>query len=223
MEFDSLLAGGNPPMPDIIGAGNASAEKAIAHYRFQYQAKVREAIEDTFPVLKDTFKKDWELLWSDFWAQYQNSPRSLDFVSEKFLHFFQNQDAPLHLKELAEFEYALDIYPWSNREAPLVSLDAFTAETKLTLIPLYIRTFKASVIALYEGEDVSDFSLEEKVLIWLKDDTVHYRALEDWEINVLAKIPEGIEEALRDAPEDSLKIQNFFQWLASSRLILSKR
>jgi hypothetical protein len=215
-KFEETLCG-QRPSADLIGAGTSSAERAMAHYRYQHSAKLREAVEDTFPVLLQRLGEEWNGVWKTFIAQNEISPRSLDWFAEVFLNYFVNTDAPLWQKELARFEHRLDIHPWSNRALRPRPELLPTEESCVHLGNHEIVRFKVNVAAIYHGGEVSGGS--ESVLLWQKEDGVYFRAMKEWELNVLTKLSLGVGVALEEAPEDPEAVGEFFQWLGSSCLI----
>lgn len=205
---------------DLIGAGKASAKQAMGHYRFQHQAKVRDAIEETFPVLLKFLGEEWNGIWNSFWQQNETSPRSLDFFPEVFLNYFLHSEASLHLKELARFEHDLDIFPWTHGSLPAVEANSLSKDSRIVLGPYEIKYYEANVIELYADNKTEKINKQHLVL-WMKGDTVHFRPMKSWEIEILNKLPEGVENAIESAPEDSEEVSAFFIWLGSSHLIRS--
>lgn len=221
-KLESMLSNGEVISDDLIGAGQATAKRAIAHYRYQQKEKVKEAIEDTFPVLKKLVGEDWSSLVESFYSTNQNSPRSLDFISKVFLNHIQNLTWPVYWKELARFEYCLEIHPWSHRQYYPIPLDSLSEESKLVLDPLDFQIFRAPVVEFYEGIEVSNLEQNEEVLIWMNGGVVHYKKMEEWEIRVLAILSEGIIKAVEYAPDEK-KATEFFTWLGTANLIRELR
>lgn len=216
--FEAAVNGG--PVPeDIIGAGKASARKALGHYRFQHEAKMKEAVEETFPALLTHLRDSWEEVWKKFWQENPVSPRSLDWFPEIFLRHFLTTDSPRWQKELARFEHVMDVHPWNHLNLlPREGLVP-TEDSRIVLGNHEIVSFRAPVTKLYDGEAVEEFEEEESVVIWQKDGGVYYRALTDWELRVFRKLSVSVEDALTEAPEDPEAVGEFFQWLGSSCLI----
>lgn len=216
--FASALLGGQDSR-DLIGAGTVSAKKAIAHYRYQQKEKVREAIEDTFPSLRRLASESWSELWNSFYTQNRNSPRSLDFISQVFLNFIQDCDVPIHWKELAKFEYALEVHPWSHRQLEPVSLVGISKDSRLFFGEIDVQTFNTAVVEIYEEQIVEVLARSEKILIWLISNTVHYRRMEAWELHLLENLSHGVEKAMEYAPDDAEAVEKFFLWLGQSNLV----
>ncbi|MFL5785384.1 MAG: putative DNA-binding domain-containing protein [Bacteriovoracaceae bacterium] len=215
-KFEETLRDGNPSS-DLIGAGTSGAEKAMAHYRYQHRAKLREAVEDTFPVLVKRMGNEWNEVWNAFISQNKISPRSLDWFPEVFLNYFIKTDAPLWQKELARFEHRMDIHPWSNRPlSPRLELE-MDEDSCVHLGNHEIVRFKVGVTEIYRDGEVKGGS--ESVLLWQKQDGVYFRAMKEWELNVLTKLSLGVGVALEEAPEDPEAVGEFFQWLGGSHLI----
>jgi hypothetical protein len=214
--FEETLRG-EKPSADLIGACSAGAEKAMAHYRYQHNAKLREAVEDTFPVLIQRLGNEWEEVWKSFAAQNDISPRSLDWFPEVFLNYFVKTDAPLWQKELARFEHRLDIHPWTNRALRPRPELVPTEESCVHLGNHEIVRFKVGVTSIYHGQVVKGGS--ESAILWQKEDGVYFRAMKEWELNVLTKLSLGVGLALEEAPEDPEAVGEFFQWLGGSHLI----
>ncbi len=219
--FENCLDGGPTPK-DIIGAGTSDPKTAMDHYRFQHEAKYREAVEDTFPVLLRFLGDSWEKIWQSFWEENSSSPRSLDWVSEVFLNYYQKTASPMAMKELARFEHAMDIHPWRHRLLELRSEFVLTEDSRVFLGNHEILSFEADVTSIYE--EAPEF-VEKKVyvIIWQKDDGVYYRRLMEWERSVLSKLSLGVEYALEEATDDPVEVGEFFQWLGSSHLIQDVR
>ena len=216
--FEESLRGNFAPS-DLIGAGAADAERAMRHYRFQHEAKLRESVEDTFPMLLKFLGDDWENIWDTFHAQNEISPRSLDWFPEVFLNYFLKSAHPLWMKELARFEHVLDVHAWNHPALPLRSDLVMTESSCIHLGKFETVKFHSPVIDLYEGEEVTDHDSACTLLIWQKEDGTYYKAMKGWELSVLAKLSQGVEVALEDAPEDAEAVGEFFQWLGSSCLI----
>lgn len=216
-QFEACLDGDKAP-GDLIGAGTATSERAMGHYRFQHQAKYREAVEDSFPVLLRLSGAEWDGIWKNFWAQNEASPRSLDWVSETFVNHFLKTPAPESLKELARFELALDSHSWSHKILPLRSDLTISEDCQVILGNYEVVSFSAPVTEIYSG-DADSGSGPQTVLIWHKNDDVFYRAMKDWELDVLTHLGDGVGEALEFAPEDAEAVGEFFRWLGSSHLI----
>lgn len=215
--FEECLRGGNATS-DLIGAGTADAERAMRHYRFQHEMKLKEAVEETFPVLLKNIGNEWDGIWSTFHAQNEISPRSLDWFPEVFLNYFLKSSHPLWMKELARFEHAMDVHPWSHPALSLKSDLALSEDSCVHLGKYEVLKFMAPVISLYEEEE-AELSDELTLILWQKEDGTYYRAMKDWEVSVLSKLHLGVEAALEEAPEDPEEVGEFFQWLGSSCLM----
>lgn len=215
-EFESSLRG-ERGSSDLVGAGSADAERSLKHYRYQHQAKLREAVEDTFPSLVKQVGESWNGEWKRFWLTQPQCPRSLDFFSGVFLEYWLKTPHRLELKELARFEYLMDIHPWTHQRLSLFPLETMSEEAKVLLAPLDIQRFSTGVIQLYEEKPA--VSGEQIVLLWLREDGLRYRVLQVWEECVLRRLPEGVAVALEEAPEDTKAVGEFFQWLGQSGLI----
>lgn len=216
--FEECLRGSAAPS-DLVGAGTADAERAMRHYRFQHEAKMKEAVEETFPMLLKNLGDQWENIWNEFHAQNEISPRSLDWFPEVFLHFFLKSAHPEWMRELARFEHVLDVHSWNHPALTLRTDLVPSGESCVHTGKYEVLSFKAPVSDLYEEEEVTDFNRLQTLIIWQKEDGTFYRAMEEWELSVLSKLHLGMEAALEDAPEDPEKIGKFFQWLGSSCLI----
>ncbi|MES2526347.1 MAG: hypothetical protein V4598_04645 [Bdellovibrionota bacterium] len=206
------------PGKDLIGAGTATSERAMNHYRFQHQAKMKEAVEATFPKLLQHVGQEWENIWKSFWEQNTISPRNLDWFPEVFLNYFVTTSNPSWMKELARFEHRLDIHPWQHCSLALKTDFVLSEDAKVILGKFELVSFSAPVSEIYD-EETTSFDQAEIVLIWEKESGTHFRKMEDWEIEILMKLPEGVSVALESAPDDELKVGEFFQWLGSSALI----
>lgn len=215
--FTVALDGGEVSR-DLIGAAKASAEMAIGHYRFQHQAKVRDAVEDTFPVLLKFLGEEWNNVWDNFWQQNEISPRSLDFFPEVFVNYFCKTNALLQLKELARFEHDLDIYPWTHGRLDPVENFQIQEDSRIDLGPFELKTYEASVTTLYTDETARALE-SEQVLLWMKGDAAHFRRMKGWELSVLQNLSKGVEKALEFASDDSEEVKSFFNWLGSSHLV----
>lgn len=203
---------------DLIGAGTASGEKAMDHYRYQHQTKIRECIIATFPVFTKLLGEALELTWKSFWATNPVSPRSLDHYPEVFLLYFVGTDAPVEMKDLLKFEHILDTYPFRNEEVVPCTLETLSEESKLQLSYYEIHDFDSSVIHFYET-GVSETEKPTKVIFWLTSHGVQYRSMEDWELNVMDHLHHGVGTSLQYAPQNEARITDFFRWLGQSGLI----
>ncbi|HXH74270.1 MAG TPA: putative DNA-binding domain-containing protein [Bacteriovoracaceae bacterium] len=217
-QFTSSLKGAVASR-DLIGAGTANAEIAVDHYRYQHRAKVKEAIEDTFPELLRLLGKDWKGYWDEFWKTNPASPRSLDFYPEGFLNHFLMTNAPAHLKQLARFEHFLDIHPWTHGPLDVINLNTMCEESCLTLAPLDVRHFTAPVVGLYQEIENLDLNEEQQVIIWVTPKGTKFRVMQEWELKVMSQLHLGVGIALQEAPEDADAVSTFFQWLGKSGLI----
>ncbi len=206
------------PGKDLIGAGTASSERAMNHYHFQHQAKMKEAVEATFPKLVGHMGEDWEKAWKIFFTQNTISPRNLDWFPEVFLNHFTTTSFPVWMKELARFEHRLDIHPWHHPALSLKTDFVLSEDAKVILGKFEVISFLAPVSEIYD-EETTSFETKENVLVWEKESGTHFRKMEDWEIDILMKLSEGVSSALEAAPEDEVKVGEFFQWLGSSALI----
>jgi len=214
--IDSLQ--GKQASLDLQGAALASSEQAMRHYRFQHQAKVREAIEDTFFITKKILGNNWEDIWNQFWMIPHETPRSLDYVSEVFLKFLNAQDYQLELRELARFEYLMDIHPWTHESLPKFSIASLTDSSQIILHPLDIHEFKTPVSTAYDQEIFLEGS-PEKVLFWMTETGVHFRKMEVWELDILQNLDKGIQVALDDLEINADSLSDFFKWLGESNLV----
>ena len=221
--FNRVLEGEEPQNSlQLIAAGNATMAEALEHVRYQFEAKTIEAVEDTYPeTIKAMGAEKWQSLWQEFVKTKPASPRGLDHYPAVFLAFFKTTDAPESLKQLMEFENVLDCHPWSHPRLYPVELGAFamTGTVVLQLPQLDIRSFKAPVMALYEGKQVFDDQAPEDVLFWLLADGMRFQRLQVWERQVLEHLHLGLGEALAFAPDDAEEVSRFFQWLGQSGLI----
>ncbi len=201
---------------DLIGAGSASAAEALAHYQYQHQAKMQEAVEETFPVFKRMKNSEWKDLWKKFWDSKPSSPRSLDYLGEEFLEFMKGHHALE--AELVRFEWRLETLPWSIKRLPAGDLSGLSGDSRLELHRYEVEDFKTPITKIYEEENWQT-GTGERVLFWMKESGVHYSSMEEWELVVLAQLPSGVETALASAPEDEQKVSEFFQWLGQSGLV----
>lgn len=217
-EFHRGLKSSTTPS-DLVGAGKASAAEAFDHYRYQFRIKVKESVLETFPGTVKLLGEDWEYTWKKYLSREVPSPRSLDWVPEDFLNFFLETDADFHLKELARFELAMDIHPWTHPRLSRTSLEGMDEEASLVLAPLDLRFYQAPVTRLHQGLEYSDIAAPQNVLIWMRDDGLNYRVMQDWELKVLETLPSSVAEALEHAPEDEEAVSDFFRWLGESCLI----
>lgn len=216
-DFEACLNGGKASS-DLVGAGSADSERAMAHYRFQHQAKMKEAVEVTFPALLRHLGESWQDIWLAFWNQNDISPRSLDWFPEVFMKYFQTTSAPLWQKELARFEHHLDVHPWSHKTLSLYSSSTLSETSKIIMGNHELITFQTSVTQSYEENAPEEFR-PETVLLWQKESGVFYRTMNEWELKVFTHLPMGVEVALEFAPEDPEAVGDFFKWLGSSHLI----
>lgn len=215
-EFKNSMHGEATPS-DLIGAGKADAQKALEHYRYQHEQKIKEAVEDTFPILLERLGGRWKNIWKEFWSTNPRSPRSLDFYADVFLEYFQKSSATVADKELCRFERILDTYPWKTTPVIPCSLENLSGESILELGDHEIISFKAQVISLYQGEEVQDESTQ--VIFWLTQDGVEFKNLATWEVEILKNLGKGIDEALETIEQDADEVSGFFSWLARSGLI----
>lgn len=216
-QFKLAMKGENPAS-DLIGAKNTNALIALEHYRYQHESKIRDAIEETFPQTKLYMGDKWESLWISFWESKPPSPLSLDFFGEVFLNFMLNQVNDLATRELARFEWAMEIHPWAHERLKVFALPAMNEETKLVLYPLDIQEFSYPVMELYQSEEIGELK-SQRILFWMKESGLHFRRLNPWEEDVLKALPFGLGVALEHAPDDQESVAAFFQWLGSSGLV----
>lgn len=216
--FASSLAGAEISS-DLVGAGSALPQKALEHYRYQHETKIREAVESTFMKLVKSSGAQWAQTWKSFRETHPASPRSLDWYPQLFLDYYLSSQAPHHLKELARFEQAMDVHPWTHRCPAPVSLEGMTADSRLVIAPLDLHYFAAPVSELYQEEDGIDLTAAQNILLWMKDDGVHFRVMQEWELRVLENVLLGINEALEHAPQEPEAVGRFFKWLGESCLI----
>jgi hypothetical protein len=202
---------------DLIGAGTATPEEAMAHYRYQHETKLKEAVEVTFPVLLKKLGPEWNGLWKAFREENKISPRNLDHFPEVFLNYFFTTSASTELKELARFEHRLDTHPWTHQTLPLKTDFTFAENSRIVLGSHEVISFSAPVTRMYDEKEPGTDS--ETVLLWQKESGTFYRTLSAWELDVFLALPEGVEQALELAPEDPAVVSDFFQWLGSSCLI----
>ncbi len=217
-DFEVCLNGGNVSS-DLIGAGSADSHRAMSHYRYQHQAKMKEAVEMTFPVLLKKLGSDWENEWRNFWNQNEISPRNLDWFPEVFFNYFLTTSAPLWQKELARFEHRLDIHPWTHKTLCLKAHLVLTEGSKVILGNYEILEFSAPVTEIYSAEETSDKDHPQTVLLWQKESGVYFRKMKAWEVEVFTSLDQGIDRALENALADETAVGEFFQWLGSSGLI----
>lgn len=217
-EFHNALFDGSIPT-DLIGAGEANAEEALAHYRYQHEVKIRESVESTLPALVRHLNVEWNEVWKIFRALHTPSPRSLDWYPQVFLNYYLASTAPLHLKELARFEQAMDQHPWTHSKLLPEAIEAMDSDCRLILSPLDVHRFKAPVVKLYRGEEPGTLDTPQDVLIWMREDGVHFRVMQGWELKVLENASRSIGEALEHAPEDTGGVSEFFTWLGKSSII----
>ncbi len=215
-QFEASLNGKNAST-DLVGAGSADRDSAVAHYRFQHRAKKQEAVEETFPMLLKYFGEEWSQVWGAFLKQNEHSPRNLDWFPEVFLSYYLTTDAPLEMRELARFEHRMDVHPWNHPALTVQEGLTFSEESCLQLGKYEVLPFLAPVIDLYEEEIKS--CQEVTLILWQKEDGTYYRAMKDWELNVLQKLSAGVGLALEQACDDEKEVAEFFQWLGSSCLI----
>ena len=216
--FEKSLRG-DAASSDLIGAGTSSADKAMAHYRYQHDTKIRQSVEDTFVKLVNYLDHDWEKVWGSFRSTNPKSPRSLDWYPQVFLDYYIQSDAASHLKQLARFEHAMDIHPWTHPKLSVISLAQMTSESCLILTHLDLHHFKAPVLPLYLKQSPTDLEEHQTVLFWMMEDGVHFRVMQEWELKVLKNVSHGIEEALEYAPQETEAVSSFFKWLGESGLI----
>lgn len=209
---------GEKPASDLIGAKSTSAIIAMEHYRYQHESKIRDAIEETFPQTKLYMGDKWESLWIMFWKSNPHSPRSLDFFGEVFLDFMLNQVNDLATRELARFEWAMEIHPWTHERLKVMPFLPMDEETKLVLAPLDIQEFSYPVMQLYQADEMGEIS-SQRILFWMKESGLHFRRLDRWEEDVLKALPFGLGVALEHASDDQTAVAVFFQWLGSSGLV----
>lgn len=216
---DSILNNGEISS-DLIGAGGSTAETSLNHYRYQHQQKIKEAIEATYPLLIRKLDYEWHRVWNEFWNSRPHSPRSLDFFPDVFLEHIQQQNIALELKELARFERAIDIYPWKTVPVIACPIEGISESSIIKLSPYDLMQFKAPVIDYFNETASESCSVKiYQVIIWLTDDGVEFRNLDDWELSVLIKLDQGIGVAIEGVKQTEEKITDFFKWLASSGLI----
>jgi len=219
-EFARSLRGADVAV-DLVGAGDASAERAMAHYRFQHRAKIQEALEDHFGVLKSVLGEKWESLWSDFWDSQPASPRSLDFFGEVFLSWLHKTHEPVAIKELARFEHALEVHDWTQIVYPLVQLTELTGDERIELVSQNFQTYEVKVAESYQKRTIAEREEKQHIYIWLTSTGTHYRAMSAWEIELMKKLPQGLGAALDSTRVDESGLAEFFQWLGSSGAIRS--
>lgn len=207
-------------------AGTASMSEMLEHVRYQFSSKTREGVEETFPKLLAAMSVErWESVWGSFVTSGPRSPRSLDEYPQEFLTFFLKSDAPHGLKELARFEWALEIHPWGHTRLLPVSLPALAMSEELAfeLPELDIQSFEAPVMQLYQGAEVLDDRAHQQVLIWYATDGMRFHELAAWEPAVLRSLHKGLGEALAHAPDNAQQVNEFFQWLGQSGLVRGLR
>ena len=152
-EFTGILNGADYKSNNLIGAGKASAELAMDHYRYQHISKIQSVVEETFSRLKEVLGEEWVNIWRDFWKSFPRSPRSLDFYPDVFLEYYLGTGASLQLMELARFERLLDVYAWTHRPLIASTIQTLGEETKVKLGEYVIENFKTPVVALYNGTE----------------------------------------------------------------------
>ena len=203
-------------------ARGADIERVLEHYRYQYHSKVSESISETFPVLKEKISDQWEKLLETYLHETLESPRSLNFAP---MHFFEWLKTRSKLKtedlELAAFEIEIDIFPWSHKFVESVSLNDLSEETSFELNSYKILNYSNDVYELYH-ERGSEGAVQ--LILWQNSEGVFFRKIADWQVHVLKRLSHGIGHALKGLealpPEE---IQNFFEWLASSKLLKHQR
>lgn len=206
---------------DLIGANGSLAEVSLEHYRFQHQQKIKEAVEATYPILVKKLGSEWNMAWNNFWGSRPHSPRSLDFYPDVFLDYFQNQDAPLALKELAFFERAIDTYSWNHVPIKACSIAEISASSIIELTDYDILEFRTPVIDSFNELPLEKIETKKyHTMIWITHDGVEFRYLEYWELSLLKKLNEGIGIALEGLDRSEEEVISFFRWLAGAGLIL---
>ena len=208
---------------DLIPAGIASTSEAVAHYRYQHHVKIRDVVEEALPKLKNNLGDSWSLHWEAFIAGGYRSPRSLDYFPDVFLEYLQKTNLSSDLKSLAQFERLLETYCWETPPLTPVSLSQLNAESCLELGAYRIVEFEASVIHLYQEWKGEAEQLSKNVLFWALEDGTHFRVMEDWEVDALSLLPQGVGQALVSAPDDEEAVAQFFNWLGRSCLIRNIR
>jgi hypothetical protein len=204
---------------DLIGAGNSSPEEALDHYRFQHEEKIKETVESTFSELVQRLDDQWGPFWDDFWKTRPLSPRSLDFYPQLFLHYVLSSELPSQLQELTQFEHILDTYSWSHAPVKPCSLENLSGQSRILLGEYELIDFKTPVIETFLNTPTDLTQDGYKVLFWLTNKGVEFRAMKPWEIEVLKRLDQGIGHALESAPEDPEAVNALCHWLASSGLI----
>lgn len=222
--FNRMLQGEAPADElGLIPAGTSDMDFVIEHVRYQFSAKIREAVDVTFPEsIKLLGQESYEQLWREFIQSNPRSPRALDYFPAVFLHWvLQREDVPWSLRQLMLFEHVLDTHPWTHPRLGLIDLPPLElSETTVIELPeLHIVRFESPVVAIYNGAQVLDENMSQDVLFWLMDDGMNFHAMQPWERDVLERLPLGLGEALAYAPEDATVISDFFQWLGKSGLI----
>ena len=219
--FDEFTRGlrGEKVSLALRGAGTADATRAMAHYRFQHEAKYREAVEDHFPVTRRLLGEGWERCWRAFWQAGPGSPRSLDFVAQVFLDQVSARgEVDARLKELMRFEQRLELLPWHLLELAPAPWGGWDESTTLQLAPHEVHVFAHPVSRSYQEEALAT-GPGETLILWLSGAQVRYRVMAPWELAVLRALPQGLEAALEQAPEDADEVSAFFQWLGGSGLV----
>lgn len=216
--FASGLQGGDASS-DLVGAGKSSREKAMAHYKFQYEIKIHDAVKETFPRTVSCLGED---KWNELWPKYlskKNTFRSLDYYGKDFSEFLQSSDVSEEIKNLIKFEEALDSYPWTHENLNSCPMPSFDEESKLILGDHLVMNFSTHVTSLYEDGEAT--FLPQSVIIWIKDEKLLYRDMDQWEVQLLHELKQNVGEALANCSASVSELESFFKWLGSSFLIRS--
>lgn len=203
---------------DLIPAGSLNIQEALEQYRYQYFAKIRESIEESFPVLKMNLDETWEELLQDFLST-RKSFRSLDWYPKAFEDYYIGLHSSIEHSDLCRFEGILDRFSWTHRRQAVIANLQFQEDSILKIGEYELETFQTNVIDMYE-EKTSEAKAQE-IIIWMKNSETHFREISPWEKTVLENLARGqdLGSTLSKVDRPQVEISDFFQWLGGSGLI----
>ncbi len=202
---------------DTVGAS-----KGFEVYRYAYRARLRESIEEDFPVSLERLGSEVaDQLFARFFAESGSTTFTLNALSEDYLKFIEAKDFPTWFVALSRFEWLLTKTRFVETAPEAIPARALqlSEDPPARLQPaeaLCMQSFDYPVDEIYRDQTVSETSRATSIVFWRHDGDVKFDAISDFEAHLLELVRtriswEAVEEGLLEKMEDQANLAETLQ------------
>lgn len=228
----------NPVLENIVDGPVLSARRAIAVYQEDYEARLTEALKNTYRAIHELIgDEEFNQLALDYINEYKSTSSDLDDYGHLLFTFLGQHpigEEYSFIAEMADFEwnfrevFHLKFVPGMDASELINALQSSGQSSIQLTKNIRLLQYENAISRLHqlkEDSETFDYQIAEYLMLFKSERLVKTHALSKNQFEIVKNIQAGIPlaECFQNAPATVTpqEIQTLFQILGTERLILN--